>query len=67
MSRNSKLQNSLDKLDKSLKALNMAIDRQHLSQKADNIEQSVSEYFTVKNYLERQKMKEQLKKGGWKK
>ncbi|PIH59028.1 hypothetical protein [Paenibacillus sp. LK1] len=56
MNRNSKLQNSLDKLNKSLEALNMAIDRQHL--KTNSMEESVKEYFEVKNYLERQKMKQ---------
>lgn len=61
MNRNSKLQDSLDKLNKSLEALNMAIDRQHL--KTNSMEESVKEYFQVKNYLKMQKMKDK----GWKK
>jgi|GEM_PF-5316620 len=60
MNRNSKLQDSLDKLNKSLEALNMAIDRQHL--KTNNMEQSVKEYFEVKTFLAMQKMKDK----GWK-
>ncbi|MFS0855292.1 hypothetical protein [Paenibacillus taichungensis] len=62
MNRNSKLQNSLDKLNKSLEALNMAIDRQHLTQKADNIDQSVKEFFKVKTFLAMQKMKQEGRK-----
>ncbi|MGV2887223.1 hypothetical protein [Paenibacillus taichungensis] len=56
MDRNNRLQTSLDKLNKSLEALNMAIDRQHLANK--NMEQSVKEYFQVKTYLEMKREKE---------
>jgi hypothetical protein len=55
MSRNTRLQDSLDKLNRSLESLNMAIHRQHFG--TNKMEQSVKEYFEVKNYLEMQKMK----------
>ncbi|WP_336761307.1 hypothetical protein [Paenibacillus sp. USHLN196] len=58
MNRNTRLQKSLDMLNKSLEALNMAIDQQHLAQKADDIDQSVKEFFEVKTFLAMQKMKE---------
>ncbi len=61
MNRNTRLQKSLDTLYKSLEALNMAIDRQHLAQKADDIDQSVKEFFEVKTFLAMQKMKENSK------
>jgi hypothetical protein len=37
----------------------MAIDRQHLTQKADNIDQSVKEFFEVKTFLAMQKLKQE--------
>ncbi|MFE6075598.1 hypothetical protein ACFVQB_14095 [Paenibacillus sp. NPDC057886] len=64
MDRNNRLQVSLEKLNKSLEALNMTIDRQHLAQKADDIDQSVKEFFEVKTFLAMQKMKKNDK--GWK-
>ncbi|WP_340032656.1 hypothetical protein NSQ20_12400 [Paenibacillus sp. FSL K6-1122] len=61
MNRNTRLQKSLDILNKSLEALNMAVDQQHLTQKADDIDQSVKEFFEVKTFLSMQKMKENSK------
>lgn len=56
MDRNTRIQKSLDKLNNSLKDLNMALDRQHLTN--NKMSTSVKEYFEVKNHLEMKKLKE---------
>lgn len=56
MDRNTRIQKSLDKLNNSLKGLNMALDRQHLTN--NKMSTSVKEYFEVKNHLEMKKLKE---------
>lgn len=51
MNRNNRLQESVNKLNKSLEALFMAIGRQHLA--TNKMEQSVKEYFEVKEFLKK--------------
>ncbi|PYY28188.1 hypothetical protein PIL02S_03334 [Paenibacillus illinoisensis] len=55
MSRNTKLQDSLDKLNKSLETLYMAIHRQHHC--VNRMEKSVNEYFEIRNFLKNRNAK----------
>lgn len=62
MDRNSRIQKSLNKLNESLKDLNMALDRQHLNN--NKMKESVKEYFQVRTHLEMKREREGSKE--WK-
>ncbi|WP_145413464.1 hypothetical protein [Paenibacillus xylanexedens] len=62
MDRNKRIQKSIDRLNESLKDLNMALDRQHLNN--NKMDSSVKEYFQVKTHLELKREKEGSKE--WK-